>query len=343
MGRLLDSVTLGPSRRKRAMHRKLRALDRADAMSAKGWDLQPVHQGPRDWSSSRGTDVGRDRPPRLQSESHRRPLVIVLVLALIGAGFSWAYWGTHPAARRSATVPSLRDLQSAQTPTSPPAGVGAAAHPIGHPPVPPAGVGGFAFEHTQTASTVDPVAWDPCRPIHYVVSGTAPSGAGPFVSSAITEMSGATGLKFIYDGTTSERPSSSVRSSYQPTRYGQRWAPLLIAWTTPAQQADLAGGIIGLGGGQAWTAPDGRGVYVTGAVALDAPQIAQSLAHDGPAVAGVMRAVVLHELGHALGLAHVSDPTQVMYPEAQLKVTDLGAGDRRGLAALGSGHCEPQL
>jgi predicted Zn-dependent protease len=56
-----------------------------------------------------------------------------------------------------------------------------------------------------------------------------------------------------------------------------------------------------------------------------------------------MYSVVLHELGHALGLAHVNDASEVMYPEAQIKVTDLGAGDRRGLAALGSGTCESRL
>jgi predicted Zn-dependent protease len=52
---------------------------------------------------------------------------------------------------------------------------------------------------------------------------------------------------------------------------------------------------------------------------------------------------VLHEFGHLLGLAHVTDPSAVMYPETHLRVTDYGAGDRRGLHALSTGTCAPDL
>jgi hypothetical protein len=227
--------------------------------------------------------------------------------------------------------------------SAPPAGVGAFPKPLGHPAATPAGKGGYAFERTQEGSTTDPVTWDPCRAIHYVVSGTAPAGAAQVISQAVAEVSQASGLHFVNDGTTTEKPSSTVRAAYQPNRYGARWAPLLIAWTTPTQEADLAGGNIGLGGGYGLTAPDGRVTYVSGDVSLDTPQIAQELARGGQKFVPAIRALVLHELGHALGLAHVSDPTQVMYPEARIQVTALGAGDRRGLAALGSGTCEPRL
>lgn len=55
----------------------------------------------------------------------------------------------------------------------------------------------------------------------------------------------------------------------------------------------------------------------------------------------LVRAVVPHELGHLVGLAHVNSPSQLMYPQAQLGVTDFGAGDLTGLAALGKGVCLP--
>lgn len=49
------------------------------------------------------------------------------------------------------------------------------------------------------------------------------------------------------------------------------------------------------------------------------------------------RALLLHELGHVLGLGHTDDTTQVMSPIVDDDVT-LGAGDRAGAGAL-SQHC----
>jgi Zn-dependent protease with chaperone function len=57
----------------------------------------------------------------------------------------------------------------------------------------------------------------------------------------------------------------------------------------------------------------------------------------------VVRAVVLHELGHLVGLDHVTAADQLMYPQVQPGVTDFGAGDLTGLAALGRGTCMPNL
>ncbi len=51
-----------------------------------------------------------------------------------------------------------------------------------------------------------------------------------------------------------------------------------------------------------------------------------------------MRAILVHELGHVLGLAHVDDDTQLMYG-GNLVRTDLGDGDLEGLARLGAVGC----
>ena len=53
-----------------------------------------------------------------------------------------------------------------------------------------------------------------------------------------------------------------------------------------------------------------------------------------------LRAIVLHELGHIVGLAHVDDPHELMYGD-NIGMTDFGPGDLTGLARLGQGACAP--
>jgi hypothetical protein len=51
-----------------------------------------------------------------------------------------------------------------------------------------------------------------------------------------------------------------------------------------------------------------------------------------------VRAVIMHELAHVLGLAHVNSPFELMY-ERNLGLTQYGPGDRQGLARLGRAAC----
>ena len=76
-------------------------------------------------------------------------------------------------------------------------------------------------------------------------------------------------------------------------------------------------------------------------VSLDATQLPGILERPGgkEAVSGI----VLHELGHLVGLDHVDDDGQLMYPEARRGVSDFAAGDLTGLAQLGAGMCAPEL
>jgi hypothetical protein len=52
---------------------------------------------------------------------------------------------------------------------------------------------------------------------------------------------------------------------------------------------------------------------------------------------------VLHELGNLVGLGNVTAVNQLMNPQIHTGVTDFGAGDLTGLAALGIGTCLPDL
>jgi Matrixin len=222
----------------------------------------------------------------------------------------------------------------------PKAGVGEADHPLGTPLPAPAGGGPYGFTALQADGTT-PVSYDPCRPIHYVVRpDNAPAGGDELIADAVARISSVTGLRLVYDGTTEEQPARK-REPYQPDRYGKRWAPVLISRDTTAEDPDLAADVAGEAGSQPIAFPGEPTVYVTGAVALDAAQFGQILGRPGGAAEA--RAVVLHELGHLVGLAHVADPSELMYPMTSPGVVDYAAGDLAGLSRLGAGACVPAV
>ena len=53
----------------------------------------------------------------------------------------------------------------------------------------------------------------------------------------------------------------------------------------------------------------------------------------------IARAVIMHELAHVVGLAHVDDPTELMNASNTSLIT-WGPGDLEGLAIAGGGPCE---
>lgn len=212
--------------------------------------------------------------------------------------------------------------------------------PLGSPPPAPALAASTSVKFMSLRPDGKPVTYDPCRPIHYVLRGEgAPVGADQSVHAAVAQVSAATGLHFIYDGPTDEAPASR-RDSAQPDRYGDRWAPVLLAWSDPKETPGLAGDVVGLSGSTAAQLPGQDAPhYVTGQVILDGEGLTR-LTRTETGKARV-QAVVAHELAHLVGLDHVADRTQLMYPRST-EVTTFGAGDRAGLAALGSGKCYPE-
>jgi len=198
------------------------------------------------------------------------------------------------------------------------------------------GSGSFAFLAHQPGDPGSPVGYDPCREIDVVVNPEGgPRDGVAIVRDAMSEIGRLSGLVFHYDGETTERPS--WEGTYLPSFLGHvRTRPVLVSWATSAEVPQLAGDVAGIGGSVPVPEHDGVIRYVTGGVTLDADEFAQ-LAEDGDG-APFMRAIVLHELGHVVGLAHVDDPRELMYGD-NVGMLDFGAGDRLGLATVGSGSC----
>jgi hypothetical protein len=179
----------------------------------------------------------------------------------------------------------------------------------------------------------EPVRWNPCQPIHYVVNLTeAPSGSLGDVQEAIRRVSVDTGIPFIFDGSTQEIPQQT-RAPYLPQLYGERWAPVVIAWANQ-DETDIAfqeGENRYAAVSRPLSPTNGTAQFVSGWVVINAadrnPPGWDSPADQGP--------TVLHELGHIMGLDHVASKYELMEPSGGY-MTDYGPGDLAGLERLGA-------
>jgi hypothetical protein len=178
-----------------------------------------------------------------------------------------------------------------------------------------------------------PVRWDPCQPLEIVVNDDgAPAGWRHDLSRAVDEVAEHTGMDVEVAGTTDERPTAR-RDAYQPERYGERWAPVLVAWADPGED-----GLPLLRTDRGIAIPVAVGVegdrtYVTGQVVLNRQRVDLQVGFDDRATS--WGATLLHEFGHLLGLAHVDDRREIMARHPGDGPVRFGPGDRDGLRAVG--------
>lgn len=192
------------------------------------------------------------------------------------------------------------------------------------PPKPPE-IGQWAF---IAKDGTRPVSYDPCSAIHYVVHvGNGPLNGVSLVKEAVQRVSAATGLTFVFDGMTDTIPQEGDATSVD--------TPLWIGWANP-DETDLwrqSNDIVGLGGSRVAHRLGGPEVYVTGfALLKPTEQLAPGFGY-GETEGNVL----LHELGHVVGLDHVSDDREIMHDDVvHVQPDGYGPGDLRGLWELGA-------
>ena len=200
---------------------------------------------------------------------------------------------------------------------------------IGHGVTAHAGGPGYAF-----ASVLDgrPVRWNPCVPVRWTANlAGAPAGALDVLKSAVARVAAASGTHWVYVGPTTTKPTSAVL----PKTARAAYPPIVLGWTDSSSDL-LRGqprGVLAMTR-TAWFGvqkPNGSKV-----AAMRAAVIAFDRTDRLPLRGAVSwHAVALHELGHAMGLAHVGDSRQLMATVLPRTLADLQTGDRAGLVKVG--------
>jgi hypothetical protein len=176
--------------------------------------------------------------------------------------------------------------------------------------------------------------WNPCETIQWSYNpfGQPYAGALADVSRAFAKISGVSGLRFQYVGRTGYRYLGAKSEIRFPTT-----TDIVVSWATSKEMPDLAGAVIGLGGSTGFrTRVPGADVdfeITRGHLTLDdRPGVPIRAGFGGRSWGQVM----MHEILHALGLAHAKHADQLMYGTQSSKNFRFGAGDIRGMRRIGA-------
>jgi len=190
---------------------------------------------------------------------------------------------------------------------------------------------GKPSQHVFSASPR--VRWDSCQKIRWAFySKTSPKHALRQVREGIERVHEATGLDFHYVGKTDQKPN--------PYGKGITGTDVVIGWRSAKDFRPFRKhpGTVGLGGNRYYSGfeeADGSRVSkaVRGGVVLNASL--RSQVRSGYGKGYTWGEVIIHELGHVVGLAHAKASSQIMYYSVTTRNADWGAGDLAGLRMVG--------
>jgi matrixin len=198
-------------------------------------------------------------------------------------------------------------------------------------------VGEHAFLHTALGV---PIRWNPCEPIHYQVNlADAPADALDEVRTATERVTAATGIPFAFDGVTERTPDRQEQAFFMADVRDEVWYPVLISWVPEDRFRSAFEKPASRGHALAVARPvqgevETEDQYTSAVVVVDADAGLAS----GFAGRYDLGLVLMHELGHVVGLAHVKDPAEVMFADSNgfpRPIHDWGPGDLEGFELLG--------
>jgi hypothetical protein len=197
----------------------------------------------------------------------------------------------------------------------------------------PAPASGGEYEYFEQFEGSPPYLSN-CEPIPVVIRDKVGPADGPnIIVQSLQQIADASGISFKFVEYTNEVYSFNQRPERFPWEQGDR--SIWLGWASQNEVPDLGPAIpdqgvpVGLGGPGALF-PRGNQVEMKGGGAVFR---AEYVLNDK------WGKVVLHEVGHVLGLSHVNSRAEQMYPAVHdLEV--LGAGDKEGLQKI-TKACSP--
>ncbi len=185
-------------------------------------------------------------------------------------------------------------------------------------------------------STKPRVRWDSCQTIEWAFYAKhSPRRALRQLKAGFTRMHRATGLDFRYVGRTDKKP--------RPEGHSTDAFDVVIGWRTRSDYQIFKDNryVVGVGGSSyylGFQAADGTKASraFQGGVVLNASQKLRT----GFGKGYTWGEVIVHELGHVVGLSHPAADKQIMYFQVTTRNADWGKGDLKGLRKVGNtGGC----
>ena len=183
-----------------------------------------------------------------------------------------------------------------------------------------------SFKFTDLDKSGLPVRFEGCKVLTWSVYGTDQEVSITREAMGLLEVATGFTIKEVsYDGF---RPLVDPLPSSPTSRTG-----IVVRWSLETEIADLAGSVAGVTQSLWWSLGE-KSWRSFSAVSLESTGEALTRAGGNSAWA-----VLLHELGHAVGLAHVDDLNQIMFPTTWNGTSDrYQQGDLAGLARIGRGN-----